>query len=61
MLKRALLKCDCIIKLSALKTRSIGEEETETHKSTLVNNFEKSNQKNFNEYSLKIFFKTQKC
>ena len=56
MFKRALLKCDCIIKQPALKTLSTKAKESRNIQSTAVNNVQ-----NFKKKSLKIFFKTQKC
>ena len=59
MLKRALLKFNCIIKQSALKTLSTRPKESRNIQGT-VKNVENSYQKNFKKKSLKIFFKTQK-
>ena len=56
MLKRALLKCDCIIKQPALKTLSTKAKESRNIQGTAVNNVEKL-LKNI----IKIVFKTQKC
>ena len=56
MFKRALLKCDCIIKQPALKTLSNRAKESRNIQSTAVNNVQKIKKK-----SLKIFFKIQKC
>ena len=55
MLKRALVKCGCIIKQPALKIHSTRAEESRNRQGMLVNNVEKSNKKKLNEYSLKFF------
>ena len=57
MLKRALLKFNCIIKQSALKILSNEAKESRNIQGTVVNNVENSNQKNFKKKSLKIFSK----
>ena len=54
MFKRALLKCNCIIKQSALKILStkqtIRAKESRNIQGTAVNNVENSNQKNFKHF-----------
>ena len=57
MLKRALLKFNCIIKQSALKTLSTRAKESRNIQGTAVNNVENSNQKNFKKNSLTFFSK----
>ena len=59
MLKRALLKFDCIIKQSVLKTLLIRAKRSRNIQGTAVNNAENSNQKNFKKKSLQIFSKPE--
>ena len=57
MLKRALLKFNCIIKQSALRTLSTRAKESRNIQGTAVNNVENSYQNKFKKKSLKTFSK----
>ena len=56
MLKRALLKCDCIIKQPALKPAQLEQKKSETYKARRLTMLKKAIEKNFwNNYSLNFF------
>ena len=57
MLKKALLKCDCIIIQLALKTRSTIAKESRNTQGTLVNNVEKKQSKKILMNNQKFFSK----